>query len=86
MNSRRIRMPITHNTPKARVGVVEQCLGLNQVVEGGVGGIANDFFFAQPKNAAARTSQNAKPTQNDPHKLRRLRRPTGPRRAAMRAL
>ena len=26
------------------------------------------------------------PTQNDPHKLRRLRRPTGPRRAAMRAV
>ena len=39
MNSRRIRMPITHNTPKARVGIVEQCLGLNQVVEGGVVGI-----------------------------------------------
>ena len=27
---------------------------------------------------------NAQPTQNDPHKLRRLRRPTGPQRAAMR--
>ena len=40
MNSRRIRMPITHHTPEARVGGVEQCLGLNQVVEGGVGGIA----------------------------------------------
>jgi hypothetical protein len=35
MNPRRIRMPITHNTPKACVGIVEQCLGPNQVVEGG---------------------------------------------------
>ena len=39
MNFRRIRMPITHHTPKARVGVVEQCLGLNQVAEGGVGAL-----------------------------------------------
>ncbi len=31
---------------------------------------------------APRPSQSA-PTQNDPHKLRRLRRPTGPRRAAI---
>ena len=35
MDSRCIRMPITHNTPKACVGIVEQCLGLNQVAEGG---------------------------------------------------
>ena len=35
MNSRRIRMPITHNTPEAYVGIVEQCLSLNQVAEGG---------------------------------------------------
>ena len=41
MNPRRIRVPITHNTPKARVGIVEQCLGLNHVVEGGVGSIGN---------------------------------------------
>ena len=33
--------------------------------------------------AAAATLTNAKPTQNDPHNLRRLRRPTGPQRAAM---
>ena len=39
MNSRRIRMSITHDAPKARVGVFEECLGLNQVVEGRVGGI-----------------------------------------------
>ena len=38
MNFRRIWMPITHHTPEARVSVVKQCLGLNQVVEGGVGG------------------------------------------------
>ena len=28
-------MPITHNTPEAYVGIVEQCLSLNQVAEGG---------------------------------------------------
>ena len=39
MNSRRIRMPITHHTPKACVGIVEQCLSPNKVAEGGVGAI-----------------------------------------------
>ena len=54
MNSRRIRMPITHHTPKARVGVVEQCLGLNQVVEGGVGGIGIvSSAHASPASATA---------------------------------
>ena len=33
--------------------------------------------------ATPRTPTDAPPTQNDPHKLRRLRRPTGPQRAAL---
>jgi len=33
-----------------------------------------------------RNPNNSPQTQDDPHKLRRLRRPTGPQRAALRAL
>ena len=42
------------------------------------------WFVAKKKIPRRRANlTNAKPTQNDPHKLRRLRRPTGPRRAAL---
>ena len=37
-----------------------------------------------PKPTRARDPHTASPDKNDPHKLRRLRRPTGPRRAALR--
>ena len=50
MKYRRIRMSITHDASKARVGVVEQCLGLNQVVEGGVGGIAKRVCIKPAKS------------------------------------
>ena len=43
-------MPITHNTPKARVGIVEQCLGLNHVVEGGVGSIGKGLCISPAKS------------------------------------
>ena len=42
--------------------------------------------FLHKTTPPTRTPTDAPPTQNDPHKLRRLRRPTGPRRAAMRTL
>ena len=44
------------------------------------------MFWVLTKTPPRKSLTNAKPTQNDPHKLRRLRRPTGPHRAAMRAL
>ena len=50
MNFRRIWMPITHHTPEARVSVVKQCLGLNQVVEGGIGGIAKGVCIKPAKS------------------------------------
>ena len=40
-------------------------------------------FFQSSHTALRERSTDAPPTQNAPHKLRRLRRPTGPRRAAM---
>ena len=40
-------------------------------------------FSHRPATTAAPVAENAKPTQNDPHNLRRLRRPTGPHRAAL---
>ena len=52
---------------------------------GGLTRLEKPEFFNSPKRRARRErSADAPPTQNDPHNLRRLRRPTGPQRAALR--
>jgi hypothetical protein len=46
-------------------------------------GLKNPIISAHKTPRDANALQTP-PTQNDPHNMRRLRRPTGPRRAAMR--
>ena len=46
--------------------------------------LENPIFSSKNTQARRERSTDAPPTQNDPHQLRRLRRPTGPRRACAR--
>ena len=50
---------------------------------GAIADYQNGFF---KPSQSRRANQYLRKTQDDPHNLRRLRRPTGPRRAALRTL